>query len=122
MNPKAEELKERTASFAERIVRFVRELPSTMEGRRAGGQLIDAATSVAANYRSACRARSHAEFIAKMGTVVEETDESEFWLAFLIRTGIAGESTVKPLLSEATELLRIFTASHKTATSRMKRH
>jgi four helix bundle protein len=98
VNPQAEHLKERAARQAERVVRFVRELPNTMEARRIGGQLLDAATAMSANYRAACRARSHAEFVAKLGTVVEES--------------------VKSLLGEADELLAIFTASHKTASGR----
>lgn len=91
MSEKAEQLKKRTFQFAVSIVNLVRALPATFEGRRVGGQLFDAGTSVAANYRAACKARSHAEFIAKIGIVLEE--------------------------AEASELSAIFTASHKTATS-----
>jgi four helix bundle protein len=122
MGVKADELKERCAVFAERVVALVRQLPASPEGRRVGGQLLDAATSVAANYRAACRARSRAEFIAKIGVVVEEIDESEFWLSFLIRTGIASDSMVRPLLDEANQLLRIFVTSHKTASARSRTH
>lgn len=101
MNPQAEHLKERAARLAERVVRFVRELPNTMEARRIGGQLLDAATAMAANYRAACRARSHAEFVAKLGTVVEEADETQGWLSLLVRCDIVSAESVKPLLGEA---------------------
>ena len=74
MTPK--ELKDRTKRFALNVIFLVRELPPTIDGRRLGGQLFDAGTSVAANYRAACRARSRAEFIAKLGIVLEESDES----------------------------------------------
>lgn len=120
MSEKAEELKKRTFQFAVNIVKLVRELPATFEGRRVGGQLFDAGTSVAANYRAACKSRSHAEFIAKIGIVVEEADESEFWLEFLVATSIVPDTMVKSHRCEASELSAIFTASHKTATSHRK--
>src|SRR5688500_10689470 len=115
MSEQAEQLKKRTFQFAVSIVKLVRDLPATLEGRRVGGQLFDAGTSVAANYRAACKARSHAEFIAKIGIVVEEADESEFWLDFLVATSIVPEATVRSHRCEASELSAIFTASHKTA-------
>ena len=121
MSEKAEQLKKRTFEFAVSIVHLVRALPPTFEGRRVGGQLFDAGTSVAANYRAACKARSHAEFIAKIGIVLEEADESEFWLEFLVATSIVPETMVKSHQCEASELSAIFTASHKTATAH-KRH
>ena len=82
MTPK--ELKDRTKRFAVNVIQLCRELPPTLDGRRLGGQLIDSATSVAANYRAACRGRSRAEFIAKLGTVLEESDESLFWLELMV--------------------------------------
>jgi four helix bundle protein len=118
---KAEELKERTAKFATDIVTLSRTLPATREANRIGTQLIDAATSSAANYRAACRGRSRAEFIAKIGTVVEETDECAFWLEMLIRTGIVTAPALKALCSEADELTAIFAASLRTAKSRFPR-
>jgi four helix bundle protein len=121
VNQKAEGLKQRTAAFADRVAKLVRELPNTLEGRKVGAQLFDAGTSVASNYRAACRARSHAEFIAKIGLVVEESDECTFWLAFLIRTQIMPETVVRSLLQEAEELLAIFAASHRTASGRTSR-
>ena len=120
MGEKAEELKMRTFQFAVSIVKLVRELPTTSEARRIGGQLFDAGTSVAANYRAACKARSHAEFIAKIGIVLEEADESDFWLHLLVATSIVPETTVKSHRCEASELSAIFTASHKTATLHKK--
>lgn len=120
MRTKADQLKERTERFAECIVRFVRTLPDTFEARKIGGQLLEAGTSSAANYRAACRGRSHAEFVAKLGIVVEEVDESDFWLGFLVRTEIVSAATAAPLRSEANELLAIFVASHKTATARKR--
>ena len=77
MGAKAEELKDRTARFAENVVRLVRQLPERMECRKIGSQLLEAGTSVAANYRAVCRSRSTAEFVSKMAIVVEETDESD---------------------------------------------
>lgn len=112
---KAEELKKRTKLFAIRIVRLFRTLPKTEEGRVIGKQLLRSGTSVAANYRAVCRARSKAEFIAKMGIVVEEIDKTVFWLEMLIDTEIINESLLKDLLKEANELLAIFAASQRTS-------
>jgi len=81
MTPK--ELKDRTKRFAVDVIHLCRELPPTVDGRRLGQQLLDAGTSVAANYRASCRARSRAEFIAKLGVVLEEADESLFWLELM---------------------------------------
>ena len=117
MRTQADLLKERTQLFAESVVKLIRELPNTLEGRRIGGQLFDAATSVAANYRAACKARSHAEFVAKIGIVLEEADESEFWLNFIARISVLSEARVSRDRAEASELTAIFTASHKTASS-----
>jgi four helix bundle protein len=86
MTPK--ELKDRTKRFSVDIIRLCRELPSTLDGRRIGQQLLDSATSVAANYRAACRARSRAEFIAKLGIVLEESDESLFWLELMVEANL----------------------------------
>lgn len=117
MGVQADELKKRTFQFAVSIVTLVKALPSTLEARRIAGQLFDAGTSVAANYRAACKARSHAEFVAKMGIVVEEADESQFWLDLLVATSIVTEPTVESHRLEAAELTAIFTASHKTASA-----
>lgn len=113
MTPK--ELKDRTKRFAVSVVQLCRELPPSLDGRRIGQQLLDAATSVAANYRAACRARSRAEFIAKLGTVLEESDESLFWLELLVDTNLCQLARVERLLKEADELTAIFTTAVKTA-------
>jgi len=110
-----EELKKRTKAFALRIIRLVEALPRTTVGRAIGAQVIRAGTSVGANYRAACRARSKAEFSAKIGTVVEEADETAFWLELLAEARIVPETRLAPLLTEANELTAIFVASRKTA-------
>jgi len=79
------------------------------------GQLVKAGTSVGANYRAACRGRSKAEFVAKLGIVEEEADESAFWLELIIEGALLEESRVKPLLDEANELTRIMARSRKSA-------
>ena len=114
---KQEELKNRTKQFAIRIVRLFRALPKSEEARIIGKQVLRSGTSVAANYRAVCRARSNAEFIAKIGVVVEEADETVFWLELLIETEIVGLNLMSDLLDEANELLAIFAASQITAKS-----
>src|SRR4030095_4000604 len=95
------DLIERTKQFALRVIKLVGELPRTIEGRAIASQLMRSGTSVAANYRAACRARSKPEFIAKLGTVEEEADESAFWLDLIIDGGILKQKVVEPLLTEA---------------------
>ena len=109
----AQELKERTKQFAIRVVRLFRSLPKTEEARVIGKQALR--TSVAANYRAVCRARSKAEFVAKIGVVVEEADEAVFWLELLVETAIISQARMNGLLAEANELLSIFAASQRTA-------
>lgn len=111
----SEELKKRTKRFAIRIVKMFRCLPKTEEAKIIGRQVLRSGTSVAANYRAVCRARSTAEFIAKMGIVVEEADETVFWLELLVETEIVPEVKMKELLLEANEILAIFAASQRTA-------
>jgi four helix bundle protein len=111
----SKELKDRTKRFAVNIIVLCRELPPTLDGRRIGQQLIDSGTSVAANYRSACRARSRAEFVAKLGVVLEESDESLFWLELMVDAKLVQLVRVERLLKEADELTAIFTAALKTA-------
>lgn len=112
---KQEELRNRTKQFALRVIKLFRNLPKSPEAQILGKQLLRAATSVAANYRAAGRARSKAEFIAKIGIVVEEADESVFWLECLIEAGIVREDLLRNLLAEANELVAIFAASQRTA-------
>ncbi len=116
-----EELKQRTKAFALRIVKLVRAMPRSIESRAIAGQIIRSGTSVAANYRSACRARSRAEFIAKIGIVIEEADETGLWLELIIDAEILPSDRVKPLWEEARELAAIMTASSKSAASRNTR-
>ncbi len=109
------DLKARTKQFALRVMKMVDALPRTIQGRAIAKQIIRSATSVAANYRAACRARSRAEFIAKIGIVEEEADESCFWLELIIDSGLLNEDRIRPLLSEAGELVAIMAASRKSA-------
>ena len=114
------DLKARTKQFALRMMKMVDALPRTIQGRAIAKQIIRSATSVAANYRAACRARSRAEFIAKIGIVEEEADESCFWLELIIDSGLLNEDRIRPLLSEAGELVSIMAASSKSAIGNRK--
>lgn len=109
------ELLERTKQFALRIFKLVGALPQTIQGRAVASQLIRSGTSVAANYRAACRARSKPEFVAKLGVVEEEADESAFWLELIIETGLLDPRKVTPLLAEAGEIVAMMASSKKTA-------
>jgi four helix bundle protein len=115
VSSQSEQLRERTKAFALRIVRVFRLLPRAVEAQIIGKQLLRSGTSVAANYRAACRARSRAEFIAKIGIVLEGVDESVLWLEMLIDLGILKKGRLDQLLSEARQLTAIFTASRQTA-------
>jgi four helix bundle protein len=108
------ELLERTKQFALRIFKLVGALPQTIQGKAVAAQLIRSGTSVAANYRAACRARSKPEFVAKLGVVEEEAHETAFWLELIIEAELLRGAKVKPLLSEAGEIVAIM-ASSKTA-------
>ncbi len=118
MASQPEILRERTKRFAIRIVKLFRSLPRTVDAQVLGKQVLRSGTSVAANYRAVCRARSKAEFVAKMGIVVEEADETLFWLELLVETGVVTKQKMEELLKEANELLRIFVASQQTARAR----
>jgi four helix bundle protein len=117
-DPLPSRLRERTKAFAIRIVRLFRSLPRTDDARILGRQLLRSGTSVAANYRAAGRARSKAEFAARIGVVVEEADETVFWLELLVDTGIVPAAKMAELLKEANELVAIFAASQRTARTR----
>ena len=117
----AEELKKRTKEFALRILKLVAALPDTVQGKTVGGQLVRSGTSVVSNYRAACRGRSKAEFISKLGIVEEEADESAFWLELIIEGELLKQPQVQPLLDEASELTRIIARSRVTASSRLNR-
>ncbi len=112
---KAGELKRRTKIFAIRIVNLFRSLPHAPDAQTLGKQLLRSGTSVAANYRAVCRARSQAEFIARMGIVVEEANEAVFWLELLGETGVVSPKKTLDLLKEANELVAIFGASLRTS-------
>ena len=114
MNEKAEELKRRTKRFALDVLQLVRHLPAGREGDILGRQLLKSATSVAANYRAACRARSKAEFASKIGIALEEADESTFWLEILEEGKLVRNGTAK-LRRESDELVSILAASRRTA-------
>jgi len=115
MPSQQEELRDRTKAFAVRIVRVYRTLPYKTDAQVLGKQLIRSGTAVAANYRAACRARSRAEWVAKIGIVVEEADETVFWLEMLADCEIVPLKKLEALLAEAHELSAIFTASQFTA-------
>jgi four helix bundle protein len=109
-----EEMKNRTKKFALRIIKLVEALPKTKTGDVVGKQLLRCGTSVAANYRAACRAKSTSDFIAKLGIVEEEGDESMFWLEIIIESALMIKELVEPLLNEADEIVAIIVSSKKT--------
>jgi four helix bundle protein len=111
----AQELKERTRQFALRVMGLVDALPNTPKGRAIASQLVRSGTSVAANYRSACRGRSKAEFIAKVGVAEEEADETALWLELIIADKLIPEKKVTSLLNETNELTAIMAASYISA-------
>jgi four helix bundle protein len=117
---KSEELKRRTKEFAHRCVKLAMALPNTQLGKHLRGQLIRCSTSVASNYRAACIAQSKASFISKLSIVIEEADESYFWLEFIVDENLIKSNLVEPLLKEADELTAIFIASRKTARNKDK--
>jgi four helix bundle protein len=117
---KPDDLKKRTKQFALRVLKLVAALPNTLSGRTIGGQLARAGTSVGANYRAACRGRSKPEFVAKIGIVEEEADESAFWMELIIEGKLLGQRLVQPLLDEANELAKIMASSRKSASESLK--
>ncbi len=108
------DLKKRTKAFAVAAVKFAKALPRDWVSTTLGKQLLRSGTSVGANYRAACRARSASEFTAKLGIVEEEADETMFWLEVLVEAEVAKPETARPLWQEANELLAITVASIKT--------
>jgi four helix bundle protein len=115
MNP--EDMKARTRAFALRIIRLAESLPNTPTAKVIQNQMLRCGTSVGANYRAACRAKSRADFISKMGTVEEEADETIYWMELLIDADIQKRPRIGALLDEATEILSIVVSSIKTARS-----
>ena len=109
------DLKKRTKAFALRILKLVDALPKTTAGRALASQIVRSGTSIAANYRAACRAKSTADFIAKMGIVEEEADETLFWLELLEESDLVLAAKLTAIKQEANELIAITIASIKTA-------
>ena len=110
-----ENLKERTTVFTLRVLEVVDSLPNSSKGRNIANQLFRSGTFVAANYRAASRAKSPADFIHKMGTVEEETEEVLFWLELICRSEMLPAARLEPLMKEADEILSIVISSIKTA-------
>ena len=108
----------RTKRFALRVIKLVNAMPKSLAGRTIGSQLVRCGTSVAANYRASCKARSKAEFIAKIGVVEEEADESCFWMEMIIEPELIPAARVAELLSEAREITKIMASSRLTAKRR----
>jgi len=115
---KEEDLKERTKKFALKIIELIDELPKTTAGKAVSNHLVRSGTSVGSNYRAACRGRSKAEFIAKLGIVEEESDESAYWLEIIIEASMLKKDKVESLLNEAVELAKIMRSSRISASSR----
>jgi four helix bundle protein len=118
MNRQALELQERTRQFATAVIRFCDRLPTDGATQKIVDQLLDSSGSTDSNYRATCRARTPAEFIAKIGIAAEEADESKGWLELLVAAGRASIDEARNLIKEADELTAIFVASRKTAERR----
>ena len=112
---RAKELQDRTKKFAVRIIKAFAGLPKNEAARVVGRQFLRSGTSLAANYRAACRARSAADFISKIAIVTEEADETLFWFELLIESELTSARLIQPLMSECDGLLKIFSASLTTA-------
>ena len=109
------EMKSRTKAFALRVIKVAKSLSGDFVGRRMGDQLLRSGTSVASNYRAACRARSKADFISKLGITEEEADESMFWMEMIADSGLIPQAKLADLLDEANQLTAIIVASRKTS-------
>ncbi len=116
-----DDFRKRTFQFGIRVVRLVQALAKTEVARVIGNQLLRAGTAVGANYRAAARARSRADFVAKMGIVEEECDEALYWLEMLVELQLVDEGRLKDLRTEANEILSIVVASIRTARGNAKR-
>src|SRR6266404_5331978 len=113
-----QELAKRTLHFGLRVIRLVESLPNSQTARVIGNQLLRAGTAVGANYRSALRGKSRADFVAKMGIVEEECDEALYWMQMMIEAGIMKKSRLTKLMQEANEIIAIVVSSIKTARAR----
>ncbi len=116
----AEDLKKRTKQFGLRVITATEALPSTPAAGVIGRQLIRSGTSVGANYRAACRARSRPDFISKVGIAIEEADESLYWMEMLVEGNLMRKELLSSLIQEADEIVAILTASAKTARAHQK--
>jgi four helix bundle protein len=116
----ADDMKLRTKKFALRILKLADSLPRSITGRTPARQMARSGTSVAANYRAAGKARSKAEFIAKLGIAEEEADETRFWLELIIESGLIRDVLILPLLQDSHELTAIIAASRKSASQKNK--
>ena|ERR1700680_4003360 len=114
---RAKQLQDRTKKFAVRVIKAFARLPKDEAARVIGRQFLRSGTSLAANYRATCRARSTADFVSKISVVAEEADETLFWFELLVESELIKPKTVQPLMSECEELLKIFSASLTTAKS-----
>ncbi|MDY7009261.1 MAG: four helix bundle protein [Planctomycetota bacterium] len=112
------ELKSRTKQFALRVLKLVRSLGKDTSGQTTGRQLFRCATSVGANYRAACRARSKADFVAKLAIVEEESDEACYWMELIVEAELMKPNLVQPLLGEANEIVATITSSRKSASAK----
>lgn len=111
----SDDLKKRTKEYVLKIIKFVNMLPLTITGKTIRNQLIRSGTSVGANYRASLRSRSKIEFISKLGIVIEELDESSFWLEIVLESKLLSEEMINPLLNETNELISIFVATKKSS-------
>jgi four helix bundle protein len=111
----AKQMQSRTKSFAVRVIRMFQRLPKTDEARILGKQVLRSGTSVAANYRAACRSKSRADFISKLGTTVEEVDETLLWIELLEESGVVPSKRLEAIKTETGELLRVLSTSLDTA-------
>ena len=115
MRPDNQQLRDRTKQLAVRLLRLARSLPNSVDGQVIARQVLRSGTSAAANYRAACRARSKAEFVAKLSIVVEEMDETLFWLELISEARLVPANRLSDLVCEATELTKIFASARRTA-------
>lgn len=118
---KAHALQIRALSLAERVIFVCRKMPRTDDARIIRGQLVRSATSVAANYRSACRAQTSTAFVAKISIALEEADETLLWLKLAVKVGLARAPDVRPLAQEADEIVRILVASRRTMRAKLEK-
>jgi four helix bundle protein len=120
MQKQERDLRERTEEFALRIIRMYTALPKTPVAKVLGGQVLRSGTSVGANYREACRARSKAEFVAKCGDCLKELDETDYWLGLLVKSGTVEDRLMAHLIAETGELTAIFVTIIKNTKRNMK--